>query len=258
MEELSKDVQSVHPSRRTSSESADRFRQQIRALLRRAPPAAVEALIDSLDASVDLFCRCERREAATRPLGEIKRELRPIARQIDKLLDSLQSLSEQARDEVDAEIWPGFEMPQNFLAAEQPFVWKNPDDPNAQGESEPLKRRPPASQSTYYIDPLVVTATRFRGAIQTTLDNKSNKGGAPRQLNRHFLAYQVAHAMQVHLGLEPSATSGPFQELLGACLRVGLAAIPSDASPPDDLRLYMLSALQHLRTSGSSIKPPQK
>src|SRR5262249_35917450 len=163
----------------------------------------------------------ELRATGRRP-SKIKRELRQLARRIDSLLAALRRLSEEARDEVDSLIWPGFEMPKNFLDAERPFIPRNPYIQATQKKPARPKSREIAPQSTYYIDPVVITLTRLRGAIDEML-SKQNKGGAPLRLSWHDLALKVGLAIREHLGVEPSSSSGgQFEEMLRGCLDVGL------------------------------------
>jgi hypothetical protein len=239
---------------RLPRDAATKLRDDIQAVLPGLSTGAVEALIDALDTSVAHFCAWERRETRRRP-SKIKGELRQLARHVATLQSALRRLSQEARLDVDPfEISPGFELPENFLAAERPFMKRNPYVAAPRTRAARRKPRTPAPPSTYYLDPVVITLTRLQKAINERLSEK-NRSGAPLRQPWHHLAWQVAGAIREHLGVEPTSRSGgKFEDLLGVCLRVGVEAIGSRARIPEDLRTYTRSAIRSLKRSNPEHK----
>jgi hypothetical protein len=234
--------------------SVSKLREAIAPLMLGKPAAAVEALVDSLDVSLALFREWERRETRKRP-SETKRELRQLARHIDTLQACVRRLSAAARDEMDVEMLPGFGLPESLLAVDRPFAFKNPYVESGADEPQLSKATESAPPSTLYIDPVLVTLVRLRKAIDRTLGT-DNKGGAPLRLPWHHLAWEVARAMEQHLGV--STFGGQFEQLLRACLEVGLSTFRPRRRVPDDLRSYTRSAMKSLRASRARIKPSPK
>jgi hypothetical protein len=255
-EQIEAELATFKPPRLPKAAAAT-LRARLRDLLRNVPEPIFEAFYIELDEYVAHFCQWERRATGRRP-SKIKRELRQLARRIDSLSAALRRLSDAARDEVDSLIWPGFEMPENFLDAERPFIPRNPYIQATQKKPARPKSRKAAPQSTYYVDPVVITLARLREAINDTLSQNS-RGGAPLRLPWHHLAWEVARAIGQHLNTKLSTKSGGlFEEILRGCLDVGLKSIRSKTLVPDDLRSYTRSALKRLKHSAADIKPSQK
>lgn len=259
MSVIAKAINASVPSvKRLTPAAARELERAVKQALPDKPDALIESFLVTLHSLICHFCEWEQRERRRQP-SKIKTELRQLARHIDTLQASIRRLSVEARAEIDFDISPGFELPANFLAAERPVKWRNPYAKRTRKRTERAAKQP-APPTSYYIDPASVTLTRLRQAIDTTLHEPA-KSGAPFRLPWHHLAWEVGRAMQRHLSIEPSITSGShFQLLLDACLQAGLTTIRSNRRVPEDLRPYTRSAILTLQPlkSQAGIKPSKK
>lgn len=82
------------------------------------------------------------------------------------------------------------------------------------------------------VDLLAITLTRSREAIDYALSRK-DKGGAAFKLPWHTLAWHIASEMQARSDVKPSRSwDAQLQELLRACLEVGLKGPPIQRASP--------------------------
>ncbi len=231
----------------------------MRQLFVNQPKSNVDNLLEALTSMTCNFCEFEQHEALRR-ISKIKRELRPLHRHIAVLLGLINRLSLEARNEFDHDIYPGFQLPEHFLALELPCKWTdrytgNPHNKH-QKKKTPRAHAPSLPPSTYYVDPVVVSLKRMQKAIHDVLtdrfdppekDGKRGKGGAPYRLPWHHLAWEVALAMKHHTGIKASNyPGGKFEQLLRTCLRAGLDTIGSNTCVPEDLRSYTRSAIKSI------------
>lgn len=249
----------VPPVSQLNPEAAQRLETDVRQLLVNHPKSNVDNLLEALKSATCYFCEGEQHEAPRR-ISKIKRELRPLHRHIEALLRLINLLSLEARAEFDHDIYPGFQLPEHFLALESPcsrtYRPMGNSDNKQQKKKTPRAHAPSPPPSTLYIDPVVVTLTRMKNAINDVLtdrfdppenDGKQGKGGAPYRLPWHHLAWEVACAMKHHMGIRPSHyAGGTFEQLLRACLRAGLDTIGSKTRVSEDLRSYTRSAIKSL------------
>ena len=225
--------------------------------------AAVEDFLITAEFEVAHFCDFERRQTC-QPQSKTARELRRLGQRIDSFRRALRHISDEALQETDLGCWPG-----NGMASEQ---WERHARHVAELAGAANLPAPPEGTlwSSYYRVTALIALDRMRTAIDFQLKPlpgiSPSKGGAPRRLAWHHLAWRIALALERCCGKAPSATlGGHFEQVLSACLRLGLRVIGSRRKIPDDLRVYTRDALRSLKRGRErqidiliGVKPRQK